>query len=105
MYSRGTDINLDKDKDKIKDKENNKDESMNILNINIENEINTINEKEDMIQIEFSNGEILKEEIKILTKYPNSLLSACINGKISLPKRNGHFFLDRNSNDFKLILY
>ncbi|MBQ5517693.1 MAG: hypothetical protein IIT92_04735, partial [Bacteroidales bacterium] len=33
------------------------------------------------------------------------LLSACINGKISLPKRNGHFFLDRNSNDFKLILY
>jgi len=105
LYSRGTDINLDKDKDKIKDKENNKDESMNILNINIENEINTINEKEDMIQIEFSNGEILKEEIKILTKYPNSLLSACINGKISLPKRNGHFFLDRNSNDFKLILY
>lgn len=55
--------------------------------------------------MEFSDGEIIKEEIKNLTKYPNSVLAACINGKISLPQRNGHFFVDRNSKDFKLLLY
>ena len=78
--------------------------SFNILNQLNENDF--INkEKKDSIQIEFSNGEIIKEEIITLTKYPNSVLSACINGKISLPKRNGHFFLDRNYDDFKLLLY
>jgi len=77
----------------------------NKINIYQENEKN-IKGKEDFIHIEFSDGEIIKEEIKTLTKYPNSLLSACINGKICLPRRrNGHFFLDRNSKNFKLILY
>jgi hypothetical protein len=72
-----------------------------------ENENNNIinKEKDDFIKIEFSNGEIIKEEIKTLIKYPNSVLAACINGKISLPQRNGHFFLDRNASDFKLLLY
>ena len=59
----------------------------------------------DVVQIELSNGEIIKEDIKILTKFPNSVLSACINGGKFLPQRNGHFFLDRNSKDFKLLLY
>ena len=71
----------------------------------IENNIIIIKDKKDFIKIEFSNGEIIKEEIKTLIKYPNSVLAACINGKISLPQRNGHFFLDRNANDFKLLLY
>ena len=62
-------------------------------------------DKQNFIQIEFGNGEIIKEDIKILTKYPNSVLSACINGKITLPRRNGHYFLDRNYCDFKLLLY
>ena len=68
-----------------------------------ENDI--IKKKEFTVEIEFSKGEIIKEEIKLLTKYPNSILAACINGKISLPKKNGHIFFDRNYDDFKLLLY
>ena len=56
-----------------------------------------IKEKKEEIQIEFSSGEIIKEEKNILTKYPNSILAACINNKISLPKRKNSIFLDRNS--------
>ena len=63
------------------------------------------NDNSDLIEIEFSNGKIIKEEIETLRRYPNSVLAACINGKISLPRRNGHFFLDRNYNDFKFLLY
>ena len=55
--------------------------------------------------IEFSNGEIIKENKEILAKYPNSILAACINNKISLPKRKNSIFLDRNYSDFKLVLY
>ena len=62
-------------------------------------------EKKDEIQIEFSTGEIIKEDKKILTKYPNSILAACINNKISLPRRKNSIFLDRNYFDFKLVLY
>ena len=40
-----------------------------------------------------------------MTKFPNSVLAACINGKLSLPKRNGNIFFDRNCNDFKLLLF
>jgi hypothetical protein len=50
------------------------------------------NDNSDLIEIEFSNGKIIKEEIETLRRYPNSVLAACINGKISLPSRNGHFF-------------
>ena len=62
-------------------------------------------EKKEEIQIELSTGEIIKEEKKILTKYPSSILAACINNKISLPKRKNSIFLDRNYSDFKLVLY
>ena len=84
---------------------NNENNSLFNINILNENESDIINNKNSFIKLELSNGEIIKEEIKTLTKYPNSVLAACINGKISLPKRNGHFFLDRNPNDFKLLLY
>ena len=73
--------------------------------INKINENDIIKKKEFTVEIEFSKGEIIKEEIKLLTKYPNSILAACINGKISLPKKNGHIFFDRNYDDFKLLLY
>ncbi len=59
----------------------------------------------DEIQIEFSTGEIIKEEKKYLIKYPNSILAACINNKISLPRRKNSIFLDRNYSDFELLLY
>ena len=62
-------------------------------------------QKHEEIQIEFSNGEIIKENKEILAKYPNSILAACINNKISLPKRKNSIFLDRNYSDFKLVLY
>lgn len=83
--------------------ENNFSNSINILS---ENENDAIyKDKNTFIKMEFGDGEIIKEEIKYLTKYPNSVLSACINGKITFPQRNGHFFVDRNSKDFKLLLY
>ena len=62
-------------------------------------------EKKEEIQIEFSTGEIIKEDKKIFVKYPSSILAACINNKISLPKRKNSIFLDRNYSDFKLVLY
>ena len=67
--------------------------------------IDDVLEKKEEIQIQFSSGEIIKEEKNILTKYPNSILAACINNKIILPKRNNSLFLDRNYSDFKLVLY
>ena len=69
------------------------------------NEKDEIKKEKEEIQIEFSTGEIIKEEKKILAKYPNSILAACINNKISLPKRKNSIFLDRNYIDFKLVLY
>ena len=70
-------------------------------NLKIENKIND----KDYIEFELSNGEIIKEQLSTLKKFPNSILSAAISGKILLPKRNGHYFLDRNPQDFKLLLY
>ena len=55
----------------------------NKINIYQENEKN-IKGKEDFIHIEISDGEVIKEEIKTLKKYPNLLLSACINVKICI---------------------
>ena len=49
-------------------------------------------EKKEEIQIEFSTGEIIKEDKKIFVKYPSSILAACINNKISLPKRKIQYF-------------
>jgi hypothetical protein len=87
-------------KEKIKLNEINENENENKIIENEEKE-----QEQEIIQIEFSTGEKIQEEIKILTKYPNSMLAACINGKIKLPKRGGHYFFDRNYNDFKLLLF
>ena len=85
--------------------DNNKDGKIQLNEIN-ENKINESEEKtQNIIDIEFSTGETIQEEIKVLTKYPNSMLAACINGKMDIPKRNGHFFFDRNYKDFKLLLF
>ena len=83
------------------------------INKNNKNKIqdNTINikdtkeEKEKMIQIELSNGEILKLKLSILTKYPNTVLSAFINPENKFPKRNGNIFIDREAKIFKYLLY
>ena len=55
---------------------------MNLLN---ESDSNS-KDKEDYIQFELSNNEIIKEEFNILTKYPNSILSACFNKKVTFFK-------------------
>ena len=81
-----------------------KKENLNKMYFN-NNEIIREKKDKDEIQIEFSTGEIIKEEKKFLIKYPNSILAACINNKISLPKRKNSIFLDRNYSDFKLLLY
>ena len=82
-----------------------KKEELKKLYSNEKENIDDIKEKKEEIQIEFSSGEIIKEDKKIFTKYPNSILAACINNKITLPKRNNSIFLDRNYLDFKLIIY
>ncbi len=52
-----------------------------------------------------SDGVVLKGKISILKKYPNSVLAALINSNINWPQRNGHYFLDRDSKSFQLLLY
>ena len=68
-----------------------------------DNKIN-INE-EKVIEIELSDGVIIKEKESILKKYPNSTLAACFNLDLNLPKRNGRIFIDRESESFKLLIY
>jgi hypothetical protein len=79
------------------DKNKNKDKIINIKDIK--------EEKEKIIQIELSNGEIIKIKSSILKKYPNSVLSAFINPENKYPKRNGNIFIDRDSKIFKYLLY
>jgi hypothetical protein len=67
--------------------------------------INKIIENEKIAEIELNNGEIITQKISILKKYPNSILSSYLNDKISCPKRNGHIFIDRDSQSFKNLLY
>ena len=62
-------------------------------------------ESDKIIEIELSNGEIIKTKISILKKYPNSVLAAYFNSEIKLPKRNGHIFFDRESQSFKYLIY
>ena len=62
-------------------------------------------DNEKIVEIELSNGEIIKSQLSILKKYPNSVLAASLNSEKSLPKRNGHIFLDRESQSFKLLMY
>jgi hypothetical protein len=79
-----------------------------IPNENIIKEDNKIKPKEDsekIIDIELSNGEIIKAKLSFLKKYPNSVLAGSLNSENTLPKRNGHIFLDRESQSFKLLIY
>jgi hypothetical protein len=68
-----------------------------------DNKIN-INE-EKVVEIELSDGLIIKEKESVLKKYPNSTLAACFNLDLNLPKRKGRIFIDRESESFKLLLY
>ncbi len=69
------------------------------------NEIKSKENNEKIIDIELSNGEIIKAKLSILKKYSNSVLAASLNSEKGLPKRNGHIFLDRESQSFKLLMY
>ena len=70
-----------------------------------DNKISINEEKEKVIEIELSDGLIIKEKESVLKKYPNSTLAACFNLDLNLPKRNGHIFIDRESESFKILLY
>ena len=71
-----------------------------------DNKIKEVKEdKEKIIDIELSNGEIIKAKLSVLKRYSNSVLAASFNSETTLPKRNGHIFLDRESQSFKLLMY
>ena len=72
----------------------------------IKEDLNKIKSKENnekIIDIEISNGGIIKAKLSILKKYSNSVLTASLNSEKGLLKRNGHIFLDRESQSFKLV--
>ena len=73
----------------------------NNININIESE----KENEKIIKFELSNGEKIKTNNSFLKKYSNSVLAAYINKENNFPKRNDHIFIDRDSQNFKNLLY
>ena len=62
-------------------------------------------EKEKMVQIKLSNGEIIKTKLSSLKKFPNSVLAIYINKKINSPKKQGNIFIDRDPDNFKYLLY
>ena len=72
---------------------------------NIEEIINIKEEKDKIVQIELSNGDVMKIKLSIINKYPNSVLFAYINPENKHPKRNGNIFIDREPNIFKYLLY
>ena len=84
----------------IKDKKNN--------DANKNNNMNN-KEKEKIVELELSNGEIIKIKISVLKKYPNSVLSAYIINDESkselLSKRKGKIFIDREPQNFKNLIY
>ena len=84
----------------IKDKKNN--------DANKNNNMNN-KEKEKIVELELSNGEIIKIRISVLKKYPNSVLSAYIINNESkselLSKRKGKIFIDREPQNFKNLIY
>ena len=84
----------------IKDKKNN--------DANKNNNMNN-KEKEKIVELELSNGEIIKIKISVLKKYPNSVLSAYILNNESkselLSKRKGKIFIDREPQNFKNLIY
>lgn len=82
-----------------------------LAKINIKKEIKTKTKNENeigiekIIEIELSDGEIIKEKESVLTQYANSVLASLFNSDFNLPKRKGHIFLDRDSQSFKLLIY
>ena len=84
----------------IKDKKNN--------DANKNNNMNN-KEKEKIVELELSNGEIIKIKISVLKKYPNSVLSAYIINNESkselLSKRKGKILIDREPQNLKNLIY
>lgn len=70
-----------------------------------DNKIIKKEEQDKIVEIEFSNGEIIKVKLSVLKKFPNSILAAYLNSELNLPKRNGYIFFDREFIGFKLITY
>ena len=68
------------------------------------NENKNILSKDNIIEIEFSNNEIIKTNIKDLIKYPYSKLASYFSCLNKIPKRNNRYFLDRNYNSFIQLL-
>ena len=56
------------------------------------------------IEIEFSDNKIIKCDLKDLIKYPYSKLSTYFTSLEKIPKRNNHYFLDRNHETFLQVL-
>jgi hypothetical protein len=72
---------------------------------NDKNNIQINNDKEKIVEIELSSGEIIREKMSIFKKYPNSILAAYLNCSGNIPRRNGHIFFDREPQIFKLLIY
>ena len=70
-----------------------------------EDNSNVKKEKEKIIFFELSNGEKIKANDLYIKKYSNSVLAAYLNKENNFPKRNGHIFIDRDSQNFKNLLY
>ena len=63
------------------------------------------NDKDKIVEIELSSGEIISEKLSVFKKYPNSILAAYLNCSGNIPRRNGHIFFDREPQSFKLLIY
>ena len=81
-----------------KEKEKNKIKT-NSINLNIKQE------KEEITQFELSDGQKIKANNKNIIKYPNSVLAAYLNPENKAPKRNGNYFIDREPQTFKNMIY
>ena len=81
-----------------KEKEKNKIKA-NSININIKQE------KEEITQFELSDGQKIKANNTNIIKYPNSVLAAYLNPENKAPKRNGNYFIDREPQTFKNMIY
>jgi len=78
---------------------------LDLIKKNKEDNINIKSEKEKIIYFELSNGEKIKANDIYIKKYPNSVLAAYLNKENNFPKRNGNIFIDRDSQNFKNLLY
>ena len=78
---------------------------LDLIKKNKEDNINIKSEKEKIIYFELSNGEKIKANDIYVKKYPNSVLAAYLNKENNFPKRNGNIFIDRDSQNFKNLLY